>query len=120
MFISLKPLKIFALTIFTMLSVASFVHGDLDNTGIIRNNDLKLNDHVIINTGKIIGVKTLTINCHHLSGNGYIKSPIIIINTRKFDFTGTIECSKESSLKQHTNSTIKCLNKLAAEFSIIE
>ena len=55
-----------------------------------------INARNILNiTGVTEGRETVTLNSAELTGNGIIKGPKIYIKTKKFSFTGTIECSEE-------------------------
>lgn len=97
-----KPIQVAAFAIIAMFCSGSMAFSDIDNSGMMRSEELKVEHKLISNTGKMIGIKTVKLVCDKLTGNGYIKAPIISILAKKFEFTGTIECSNECVIEtQH-------------------
>lgn len=50
------------------------------------------------NNGKITSADKVLINCTTFEGNGLVSGPVIIIKTKNFTYTGTIDCSQECTI----------------------
>jgi hypothetical protein len=73
------------------------------------------------NNGVINGTQEVNIECGNLTGKGQIKGPKINIIARNFNFTGTIDCSKEctiTTLKKIDQTKFKRTNKGKFKFFV--
>lgn len=69
------------------------------NPGVIYSHNSQFSANTFVNDGEIIGDETLTeIICVDIQGTGVIKGQKISIQTKKFSFTGTIECDGECEI----------------------
>lgn len=64
----------------------------------LLGKNLKINSDTLELDGDIVGQESLTITCDSMSGTGELQSPKITINTKKFNFQGTIDCSGTCSI----------------------
>lgn len=76
--------------------------GTFANTGTFMGRVVNLAAGILLNSGSIIGREKVNITCDELKGEGLIKSPIIYIAAKVFNFTGTIECEQECTIKTGT------------------
>lgn len=86
-------LPLIALFFFSLFS--SVYSGSFSNSGDFRSRNINITtDAVLMNNGSFVAVEKIVLSAGEaVQGSGYIEAPFIEISTKKFAFTGTINCS---------------------------
>lgn len=62
------------------------------NYGVNIGFTIEKNASTVINNGDYYAMKKVSIHADMFKGTGFIDAPTIVIETKKFEFTGTIRC----------------------------
>lgn len=93
---------------------------NFSNAGVLSGNRVSLEvTEEINNAGKITAREKIELICQSLTGNGTMSAPEIAMHVGKFNFQGTIECSKKCIILAREPFDENCFKRIGGgEFEI--
>lgn len=83
-----------------IILVASSVHAGFTNNGTWESDNLYFSvKGTLENNGLLVGYQSATIVADSMRGTGILRSPKILIEVESFEYTGTIDCSEECTIR---------------------